>query len=71
MQTIDTVKHLSPTDEMNALLREKDLYMEHQQPFDFLHLVIIRDAKGRHLWSCRRTDVQALADEVLTFLRNH
>lgn len=70
MNTIDTVT-VPPRDEMDALLREKDLYIEHQQPFDFLHLIIVKTADGQQIWTRRRIDVQALFDETLQFLRDY
>lgn len=56
---------------MDRLLREKDLYIEHQQPFDYLHLIIVKTADGKRLWSRQRTDAQTLFDETLEFLREY
>ena len=72
MIEIDTVT-VPPRDEMDALLREKDLYIEHQQPFDYLHLIVVKTADGKEVWRRQRvnTDVQALFDETLEFLRNY
>ena len=57
--------------EMDRLLEDNNLYAEVQEPFDHRYLIVIRTADRRRVWSRRRTDVQALYDDTMQFLREY
>ena len=60
-----------PKTEVERLLKDNNLYAEVLEPFDHRYLIIIRTADGKQVWSCRRTDAQALYDDTMQFLREY
>ena len=69
--SIDTAKNLPPADEMDELLKRHNLYAEMQEPFEHRHLIIIRTADGRQIWSRRHHDLKTLSDMTLEYLREY
>jgi len=60
-----------PKTEMERLLEDNNLYAEVQEPFEHRYLMIIRTADGKHVWSRRRADVQALRNDTIQFIREY